>query len=44
MAYDGSRLAGYVKMNEHIKEESKELEDPIEIERIYSVKEMLGKV
>ena len=30
-------------MNEHIKEESKELEDPIEIERIYSVKEMLGK-
>jgi len=43
MAYDGSRLAGYVKMNEHIKEESKELEDPIEIGRIYSVKEMLGK-
>jgi len=43
IAYDGTRLAGYVKMNEHIKEESKELEDPIEIERIYAVKEMIGK-
>ena len=43
MAYDGSRPAGYVKMNEHIKEESKELESPVEIERIYAVKEMIGK-
>jgi ribosomal protein S18 acetylase RimI-like enzyme len=43
MAYDGTRPAGYVKMNEHVKEESKELENPIEIERIYAVKEMIGK-
>jgi len=43
IAYDDNRLAGYAKMNEHIKEESKELESPIEIERIYAVKEMIGK-
>lgn len=43
LAYDGIRLAGYAKMNEHVKEESKGLESPIEIERIYSVKEMIGK-
>jgi diamine N-acetyltransferase len=43
LAYDGDRLAGYAKMNDHIKEESKELEMPIEIERIYSIKEMIGK-
>ena len=43
LAYDGDRLAGYAKMSEHTKEESKDLENPIEIERIYSVKEMIGK-
>ena len=43
LAYDDTRLAGYAKMNEHVKEESKELESPIEIERIYAVKEMIGK-
>jgi ribosomal protein S18 acetylase RimI-like enzyme len=43
LAYDGNQLAGYVKMNEHEKEESKDLESPIEIERIYSVREMIGK-
>ncbi len=43
LAYEGDRLAGYAKMNDHIKEESKELENPVEIERIYSIKEMIGK-
>ena len=43
LAYDDSRLAGYAKMNEHVKEESKDLDNPIEIERIYSIKEMIGK-
>ena len=43
LAYDGDRLAGYAKMNEHVKEESKGLENPVEIERIYSIKEMIGK-
>lgn len=43
LAYDDDRLAGYAKMNDHTKEESKELEIPIEIERIYSIKEMIGK-
>jgi ribosomal protein S18 acetylase RimI-like enzyme len=43
MAYDGDRLVGYAKLNEHIKEESSSLDNPIEIERIYSIKEMLGK-
>ncbi len=43
LAYNDNRLAGYAKMNEHIKEEAKDLESPIEIERIYSIKEMIGK-
>ncbi len=43
LAYDDRWLAGYAKMNDHIKEESKDLENPIEIERIYSIKEMIGK-
>jgi len=43
LAYSGNQLVGYAKMNEHLKEESKELENPIEIERIYSIKEMIGK-
>ncbi|SRR5258706_11573554 len=43
LAHDDDRLAGYAKMNDHLKEESKELENPIEIERIYAVKEMIGK-
>jgi ribosomal protein S18 acetylase RimI-like enzyme len=30
-------------MNEHLKEESKDLESPVEIERIYSIREMIGK-
>jgi diamine N-acetyltransferase len=43
LAYDGDQPVGYAKMNEHAKAESKDLEDPIEIERIYSIREMLGK-
>jgi ribosomal protein S18 acetylase RimI-like enzyme len=43
LAYDGNRLIGYAKMNEHVKEESRNLENPIEIERIYSINEMIGK-
>ncbi len=43
LAYDDDRLAGYAKMNDHVKEESRHLENPIEIERIYSVKELIGK-
>ena len=43
LAYDGIRLVGYAKLNEHVKEESGGLENPIEIERIYSIKEMIGK-
>jgi GNAT superfamily N-acetyltransferase len=43
LAYDGDRLAGYAKLNEHVKIESKGLDDPVEIERIYSIKEMIGK-
>ncbi len=43
LAYDEDRLAGYAKLNEHVKKESEGLENPIEIERIYSVKEMIGK-
>lgn len=43
LAYDGDRLAGYAKLNEHVKEESRSLDNPIEIERIYSIKEMIGK-
>ena len=43
LAYDDDRVAGYAKLNEHIKEESNSLEKPIEIERIYSIKEMIGK-
>jgi GNAT superfamily N-acetyltransferase len=43
LAYDDNRIVGYAKMNEHEKEESRDLEDPVEIERIYSVKECIGK-
>lgn len=43
LAYDDDRPAGYAKMNEHVKEESRHLENPIEIERIYSIKELIGK-
>ncbi len=43
LAYDDDRLAGYAKMNDHVKEESRDLENPIEIERIYSIKELIGK-
>lgn len=43
LAYDGNRLAGYAKMNEHVKEESRSMDNPIEIERIYSINSMIGK-
>lgn len=43
LAYSDDLLAGYAKINDHVKEESRELETPIELERIYSIKEMLGK-
>jgi ribosomal protein S18 acetylase RimI-like enzyme len=43
LAYEGDQLAGYAKLNEHAKEEAKSLDNPIEIERIYSCKEMIGK-
>ena len=43
LAYADNRLAGYAKMNDHAKAESGYLENPIEIERIYSIKELIGK-
>jgi ribosomal protein S18 acetylase RimI-like enzyme len=43
LAYIDKQLVGYAKMNEQVKEESEKLESPIEIERIYSIKEMIGK-
>ncbi len=43
LAYSGNEIAGYAKLNEHEKEESQELDDPIELERIYSIEKMLGK-
>lgn len=43
LAYSGDQVAGYAKLNEYEKDESRELDDPIELERIYSVKELLGK-
>jgi ribosomal protein S18 acetylase RimI-like enzyme len=43
LAYIGDKLVGYAKMNEDVKKESGSLDNPIEIERIYTVKEMIGK-
>ncbi len=43
LAYFDNELVGYAKMNEQVKEEAEKLESPIEIERIYSIKEMIGK-
>ncbi|MGH2552431.1 MAG: GNAT family N-acetyltransferase [Chitinophagaceae bacterium] len=43
LAFEDDNLVGYVKMNEQAKEESKELESPLEIERIYTIKEKIGK-
>jgi ribosomal protein S18 acetylase RimI-like enzyme len=43
LAYENESLVGYAKMCEAIKEESKGLELPIEIERIYAVKGSIGK-
>ena len=43
LAYYEEALVGYAKMREDAKEESKDLIEPIEIERIYAVKEMIGK-
>jgi ribosomal protein S18 acetylase RimI-like enzyme len=43
LAFSNDQIAGYAKLNDHKKDESKELVNPIELERIYSVKEMLGK-
>ena len=43
LAYYEEALVGYAKMREDAKEESKSLLQPIEIERIYSVKNMIGK-
>ena len=43
LAYYEEALVGYAKMREDAKDESKSLLQPIEIERIYSVKNMIGK-
>ncbi len=43
LAYYEDALVGYAKMREDAKEESKELEMPMEIERIYAVQNMIGK-
>jgi GNAT superfamily N-acetyltransferase len=43
LAYHEESIAGYAKLNEHEKEEAFGIDNPIEIERIYSVKEMIGK-
>ncbi len=43
LAYEKEHLVGYAKLREEAKEESKDLAQPIEIERIYSVKNMIGK-
>jgi diamine N-acetyltransferase len=43
LAYDSEKLVGYCKLNEHAKPEAKELSNPVEIERIYAVKESIGK-
>lgn len=43
LAWYENELVGYVKMRVDAKEESKDLLQPIEIERIYSVKNMIGK-
>ena len=43
LAYYENELAGYAKTREEAKNESKDLEEPIEIERIYAVKNMIGK-
>ena len=43
LAYYDDALVGYIKMREDAKEESKDLIEPIEIERIYAVKNMIGK-
>jgi ribosomal protein S18 acetylase RimI-like enzyme len=42
LAYMDDELVGYAKLNEHPKEESKELEEPVELERIYSINRMIG--
>jgi diamine N-acetyltransferase len=36
-------VVGYVKINEHQKPEAKDLDTPIELERIYSLQSMIGK-
>jgi diamine N-acetyltransferase len=44
LAYYNGELAGYVKVSEHARpEEEKELEAPIELERIYSLQQTIGK-
>jgi diamine N-acetyltransferase len=43
LVYDGQTLAGYCKLTEQTKPEAKQLQNPVEIERIYAVKESIGK-
>lgn len=43
LACEEEKIVGYTKLNEHSKPEVKTLTRPIEIERIYAVKEAIGK-
>jgi diamine N-acetyltransferase len=42
-AMDDEEIVGYVKISEHQKPEAKDLHEPIELERIYSLQSMIGK-
>ena len=42
LAYMDDEIAGYAKLNEHPKEESKDLKEPVELERIYILNKMIG--
>jgi diamine N-acetyltransferase len=40
---EAEKTIGYAMLNEHAKQEAAELDNPIEIERIYAVKDAIGK-
>ncbi len=43
LATEDEEIIGYAKMNDSLKSESRVLQNPIEIERIYAVKMAIGK-
>lgn len=43
LAKENDQVLGYLKINLHEKEDAKDLHKPIELERIYAVKEAIGK-